>query len=107
MQDVRVEIRAVDPRDITTFQESPVYRVTFYSRPEGSPGVPVHLIGLVVEDYDLVGVRDVHEALTWAKVTAGDRAYRIGIITTCGEERVCIELAGIDLTTGVTHSPRD
>ena len=72
-----MEARPVDPRDAGRAEDHPTYRVYFWER-LSYVGVPQEQSGYRSESYDISGVVDVREVLTWAEENAGpNRTFAI------------------------------
>lgn len=66
-----IEVRPVDPRDVTSEVDTPTFRVCFWRT---SPG-------LASREYELTGA-DVEEVIEWAEANKGAaETYMLGVLT--------------------------
>jgi hypothetical protein len=89
-----MDVRPVDPRDTDSEVSFPVYRVYFWDQPPAPPDVPPEMVGYRSDEYELGGVRDVHEVLQWAEENAKGRTFTLHIVY----DQTLIRLAGADPT---------
>ena len=59
-----MEVRPVDPRDVSSEVDDPVYRVTFWTRPDGPDAMRS------ADEYEITGAQDVEDVLQWARAEA-------------------------------------
>jgi len=80
-----VHANEVDPRDIRWEEDSPAYRVYFYTSGGSS------------YEWRLTGATDVHEVLAWATGPDGrGRRFQLFVEWSTGEGRGLLRLAGDD-----------
>lgn len=91
-------IEPVDPRDSQWEADAPAYRVYLWRTPD--PVDTPAAAGMVASDeYRLRDVRDVSEALAWAKSAAGpDRTFSLYVEHTDDGSPGLIRLQGADPT---------
>lgn len=91
-----MDVRPIDPRDTDTEEAFPAYRVHFWERQAGHPGVAPEDVGHVSYEFELTGAHSVFEALAWADANAGANRTFTLYVATIG--RSLIRLAGTDPT---------
>lgn len=91
-----MDVRPIDPRDTVTEEAFPAYRVHFWERQAGHPGVAPEDVGHVSYEFELTGAHSVFEALAWADANAGANRTFTLYVATIG--RSLIRLAGTDPT---------
>ena len=91
-----MDVRPIDPRDTDTEEAFPAYRVHFWERQAGHPGVAPEAVGHVSYEFELTGAHSVFEALAWAEANAGANRTFTLYVATIG--RSLIRLAGTDPT---------
>ena len=91
-----MHVRPTDPRDTETEEAFPAYRVYFWERQAGHPGVAPEHVGHVSHEFELTGAHSVFEALAWAEANAGPNRTFTLYVATIG--RSLIRLAGADPT---------
>lgn len=97
-----MQIRPVDPRDISWQISRPTYRVFFWSaRSTPAPSDP-ELMSYDAEEFEVVGASDVREVLAWAEGKAGERrTYTLYVVVEHGDGWGAVQLAGIDPTAAL------
>ncbi len=95
-----MDVRQVDPRDITWERVPDAYRVTFWS--SVNPAVPESMQS--ADEWRLSGEPDVRQVISWAERTAQGRTFTL--YAEHPNERGelgQIHLAGLDPTRGPVH----
>lgn len=69
MANIEMRAEQVDPRDVQTEVEAPVYRVYFT---DGAGAT---------DEYRLTGASDVRDALEWGAANAGTRSFQLFVET--------------------------
>jgi hypothetical protein len=78
-----MDVRPIDPRDTDTEEAFPAYRVYFWERQAGHPGLAPEHVGHTSYEYELTGAHSVFEALAWAEANAGpNRTFTLYVATT-------------------------
>lgn len=81
-----MEIRRANPLDAQHAFDVPTYRIHFWK-------------GNSSNEFELVGCRNVREALAWADENAGaDRTYTLYAVADVGGARALVRLFGVDPT---------
>jgi len=78
-----MKVRQVDPREATWENETPRYRVYFWTASGGA------------DENEIWGV-DVHEVVKWAEANRGDRTYSL---------YVCVDVDGLGLVRLAGRDP--
>ncbi len=78
-----MDVRQVDPRDATWEDETPRYRVYFWTASGGA------------DENEIAGV-DVQEVIAWAEGNRGDRTYSL---------YVCVDMDGLGLVRLAGRDP--
>lgn len=84
-----LEVRSVDPRDVSVEDKAPVYRVRFATNPAGERMSST-------EDIEILGAQDVREVLQWAADSAGGRDFTVSVLSAADGVRSSIQLATSD-----------
>jgi hypothetical protein len=102
-----MEVRQVDFRD-SVEDDSPLYRVCFWSRPGRVPeGVPVEKLGFHATEYEISDARSVYEVLAWAEAHSGpERTFCVYVLPRRNldpDAEWMHRLAGVDPTNASTY----
>jgi hypothetical protein len=82
-----MEVRPVDPRDVTHAFDLPAYRVYFWKKGTAPVGHPEDRVGYAAYEYELTACHNVREAIAWADENAGaDRTYTLYAAVRIGDD---------------------
>jgi hypothetical protein len=94
-----MDVRSVDLRDVGWEIVSPLYRVYFWARPPAPSDVPEDLVMYHSTEFELSGVEEVGEVLSWAEAAAASGStYTVYVVVEGDRERGLVRLAGLDPT---------
>lgn len=95
-----VDVRAIDPRDISWEEDTPVFRVTFWRRQLPPTGIRPRDMGYEARELE-VSNAEVDEVITWAESEAqADETWMLHVTMRCPDLGLGqVLLAGVDPTT--------
>jgi hypothetical protein len=98
-----MEIRQVDPTDVSWAFDVPAYRVYFWKKPTLTrplpPGAREDRLMYTSYEYEFTGCHNVREVIGWADENAGaDRTYTLYAVVRIGDDLALVRLFGIDPT---------
>jgi hypothetical protein len=102
-----MRVETVDPRDTLWEDNTPVYRVYFWSKALAPPEISPEKVGWRSDEYEIHDAADVHEVITWAQGPEhGGRAFTLYVSLERNGEPGLVHLARVDPTIPRTNDPR-